>query len=110
MAIFSYVYYWTYISKSEPGVGEVLDAALRLDDSAQLALFGKLANLLVAEGLLPGAWWLWYRVIGQVQVQMWEVNGFHWVAWFMLVLKQLCLYHSPALFVVCCMDIVTLHG
>lgn len=58
MAMFSYVYYWTYISSTELGVGDVLDKALKLGDRQQLELFGKLGNLLVGESLLPGAWWL----------------------------------------------------
>uniref|UniRef100_A0A7S0R2F3 Phosphatidate cytidylyltransferase n=1 Tax=Chlamydomonas leiostraca TaxID=1034604 RepID=A0A7S0R2F3_9CHLO len=53
MAIFSYTYYWTYISAAEPNLGDVLDSVLKLSDAQQVALFGKLGNLLVGEGLLP---------------------------------------------------------
>ena len=53
--MFSYVYYWTYISNTDLTVGDVLDKALRLDDSQQLELFCQLGNLLVGERLLPGA-------------------------------------------------------
>ncbi|KAF5837757.1 phosphatidate cytidylyltransferase 2 [Dunaliella salina] len=54
MAMFSYVYYWTYISSAELSVGDVLDTALKLRDAQQVELFCKLGNLLVGESLLPG--------------------------------------------------------
>lgn len=55
MAMFSYIYYWSYAaSKPEVSVGDVLSLALRLGNAAQLELFQKLGNLLVGEGLLPG--------------------------------------------------------
>ncbi|KAL6760280.1 phosphatidate cytidylyltransferase [Haematococcus lacustris] len=53
MAVFMYVYYWTYISKPELSVGEVLGTAMRLGDMQQLELFAKLGNMMVGEGLLP---------------------------------------------------------
>lgn len=64
MAMFSYVYYWTYINTSgELSVGDVLDTAVQLRDPQQVELFCKLGNLLVGESLLPGAGtrglWLW---------------------------------------------------
>ena len=52
--MFSYVYYWTYISNAELSVGDVLDTALKLGDAQQMELFCKLGNLLVGESLLPG--------------------------------------------------------
>mmetsp|Transcript_11917 Transcript_11917/g.21187 ORF Transcript_11917/g.21187 Transcript_11917/m.21187 type:complete len:467 (-) Transcript_11917:791-2191(-) len=54
MSVFMYVYWWTYISKPELSVGDVLSTTMRLGNTQQLELFVKLANLLVGEGLLPG--------------------------------------------------------
>lgn len=36
MSVFMYVYYWTYISKPELSVGDVLSTAVRLGDVQQV--------------------------------------------------------------------------
>ncbi len=54
MAVFTHVYYWTYISRPELSVGDVLSNVMKLSDTQQVELFTKLGNLLVGEGLLPG--------------------------------------------------------
>jgi hypothetical protein len=56
MGIFSYVYYWAYVSRPEVTVPDVLQSALKLGDPQQVELFMKLGNLLVGEGILPGGW------------------------------------------------------
>jgi hypothetical protein len=56
MGIFSYVYYWAYVSRPEVTVPEVLQSAMKLGDPQQVELFIKLGNLLVGEGILPGGW------------------------------------------------------
>lgn len=56
MAIFSYLYYWNFVSKPDLSVGAVMSSVLNLDNSQQIELFTKLGNLLVAEGLLPDEW------------------------------------------------------
>ena len=56
MGIFSYVYYWAYVSRPEMTVPDVLQSALKLGDQHQVELFMKLGNLLVGEGILPGGW------------------------------------------------------
>jgi phosphatidate cytidylyltransferase len=55
MAVFSYVYYWSYISEPEVTVGGVLALISKLSDHDQVLLLGKLCNLLTGEGLIPGA-------------------------------------------------------
>lgn len=55
IAIFAYCYYYSYISKPEVTLGDVLSAATRLNDHDQVLLFGKLGNLLAGEGLVPEA-------------------------------------------------------
>ncbi|KAG2448266.1 hypothetical protein HYH02_006850 [Chlamydomonas schloesseri] len=55
MAVFAYSYYWSYISKPEVTLGDVLNAATKLNDHDQILLVGKMANLLAAEGLIPGS-------------------------------------------------------
>jgi phosphatidate cytidylyltransferase len=61
MAVFMYVYYWTYVARPELAVGDVLSSAMRLSNTHQLELFGRLGNMLVGEGLLPSKWrwWRW---------------------------------------------------
>lgn len=54
MAMFSYVYYWSFVSAPELSVGDVLSTVFKLSDKQQLELFAKLGNLLMGEGLLPG--------------------------------------------------------
>ncbi|GFR40915.1 hypothetical protein Agub_g1571 [Astrephomene gubernaculifera] len=54
MAMFAYCYYFSYISQPEVTLGDVLSQAIKLDDHDQILLVGKLANLLVGEGLIPG--------------------------------------------------------
>lgn len=54
MAVFAYTYYWSYISKPEVTLGDVLNSATKLNDHDQILLVGKMANLLAAEGLIPG--------------------------------------------------------
>ncbi len=56
MAMFSHLYYWNCISKSSLTVGDVLSTALKLSNEQQVELFSHLGNMLVGEGLLPGAW------------------------------------------------------
>ncbi|KXZ57004.1 hypothetical protein GPECTOR_1g907 [Gonium pectorale] len=54
MAVFAYTYYYSYISKPEVTLGDVLSMATKLNDHDQILLVGKLANLLAGEGLIPG--------------------------------------------------------
>ncbi|GLC51062.1 hypothetical protein PLESTB_000461800 [Pleodorina starrii] len=54
MAVFAYCYYYSYISKPEVTLGDVLSMATKLNDHDQILLFGKMANLLAGEGLIPG--------------------------------------------------------
>lgn len=54
MAVFSYLYFFTLFQETRIDVGGILDMAVRLDESHQLELFGKLGNYLVGEGALPG--------------------------------------------------------
>lgn len=53
MAMFSYLYYWNFVSKPELTVGSVLALAVKLDPLQQSQLLGKLANLLSAQDLIP---------------------------------------------------------
>ncbi|GLI68865.1 hypothetical protein VaNZ11_013411 [Volvox africanus] len=55
MAVFAYCYYYSYISKPEVTLGDVLSMATKLNDHDQILLVGKLANLLAGEGLIPGS-------------------------------------------------------
>jgi phosphatidate cytidylyltransferase len=54
MGVFSYVYYWAYVSRPEVTVPDVLQSAMKLGDAQQVELFVKLGNLLAGEGILPG--------------------------------------------------------
>ncbi|EFJ51978.1 hypothetical protein VOLCADRAFT_56233, partial [Volvox carteri f. nagariensis] len=54
MAVFAYCYYYSYISKPEVTLGDVLSLATKLNDHDQILLVGKLANLLAGEDLIPG--------------------------------------------------------
>ncbi|PNH05050.1 Phosphatidate cytidylyltransferase [Tetrabaena socialis] len=53
MAVFAYCYYYSYISKPEVTLGDVLLMATKLNDHDQILLFGKMGNLLAGEGLIP---------------------------------------------------------
>ncbi|GBF97085.1 phosphatidate cytidylyltransferase [Raphidocelis subcapitata] len=55
MAVFAYLYYWTFVAKQQPGVGDVLDVAQQLDPQQQLELLAMLANMLLGQGGLPAA-------------------------------------------------------
>jgi hypothetical protein len=55
MAVFAYCYYYSYMSKPEVTLGDVLSMAIKLNDHDQILLVGKMANLLAGEGLIPGA-------------------------------------------------------
>lgn len=55
MAMFAYLYYWSFVAHPEASVGEALDVALRLENWQLLELWGKLGNVLLGEGLLPGS-------------------------------------------------------
>lgn len=54
MALFSYLYYLTFIARTEIDVVSVLDSILKLDAQSQLQLFARISNYLVGEHLLPG--------------------------------------------------------
>eukprot|EP00882_Tetradesmus_deserticola_P015986 GHRQ01017051.1.p4 GENE.GHRQ01017051.1~~GHRQ01017051.1.p4 ORF type:complete len:112 (+),score=63.74 GHRQ01017051.1:352-687(+) len=54
MAMFAYLYYWNYVAAPAVTLGEALAVALRLEQPALLVLWGRLGNLLLSEGLLPG--------------------------------------------------------
>ncbi|GMH45165.1 hypothetical protein BSKO_13122 [Bryopsis sp. KO-2023] len=53
MAVFSYLYFFTFVQKTRMDVGSILDMAVKLDQNHQLELFGKLGNYLVGEDSLP---------------------------------------------------------
>jgi phosphatidate cytidylyltransferase len=55
MAMFSYLYFNSYVAR-EVGVtvGAVLSAAMQLDRAEQLELWGLLANMLAADQIVPG--------------------------------------------------------
>ncbi len=53
MAMFSYLYYWSYIHVEVPSIVNVLSEALKLPHAQQLDLFVRLGNLLVGEGIIP---------------------------------------------------------
>ena len=55
MAMFAYLYYWSFVAHPEASVGEALDVALRLENRQLLELWGKLGNVLLGEGLLPAS-------------------------------------------------------
>jgi phosphatidate cytidylyltransferase len=55
MAMFAYVYYWTFVDHKTQSVGEALEVVLKLEQEQQLELFAKLGNLLIGAGLLPAA-------------------------------------------------------
>jgi phosphatidate cytidylyltransferase len=55
MAMFSYLYYWNFVSKPELSLGQVLAVVFKLDALQQSQLLGKLANMLASQDLLPGA-------------------------------------------------------
>ncbi|KAF6255369.1 phosphatidate cytidylyltransferase [Scenedesmus sp. NREL 46B-D3] len=54
MAMFAYLYYWNYVAAPAATLGEALEVALRLEQPELLVLWGRLGNLLLGEGLLPG--------------------------------------------------------
>lgn len=54
MAMFSYLYYFAFIREAEVDVASILETILKLDESSQLEIFGKLGNYLIGEQLLPG--------------------------------------------------------
>lgn len=53
MATFSYLYFNSYVARGTMAVGGVLTSVLQLGPEQQLELFGKLANILAGEELLP---------------------------------------------------------
>ena len=55
MAMFAYVYYWTFVDRKTQTVGETLDVVQKLELEQQLELFAKLGNLLIGAGVLPEA-------------------------------------------------------
>ncbi|KAL6776365.1 PCT1 [Auxenochlorella protothecoides x Auxenochlorella symbiontica] len=55
MAVFSYVYFTSYVAPTGPSVGSVLSAAVRLTPLEQLDLFSRMANVLVGAKVLPSA-------------------------------------------------------
>lgn len=54
MAVFAYLYYWNYVAAPAASLGDALEVALRLEQPELLVLWGRLGNLLLGEGLLPG--------------------------------------------------------
>eukprot|EP00210_Caulerpa_lentillifera_P007473 g7141.t1 len=55
MALFSYLYYFAFIREAEVDVPSILETILRLDESSQLEIFGKLGNYLIGEQLIPNS-------------------------------------------------------
>ncbi|KAL4435606.1 hypothetical protein ABPG77_002569 [Micractinium sp. CCAP 211/92] len=53
MAVFSYIYYNNYVSKSAHSVAAVMSAALKLAPPQQLEVLERLANVLVGQQVLP---------------------------------------------------------
>ncbi|KAI8464082.1 MAG: cytidylyltransferase family-domain-containing protein [Monoraphidium minutum] len=55
MAMFAYLYYWTFVARTEPSVGHVLEVAQQLAPAQQLELLALLSSILLADGGLPPA-------------------------------------------------------
>jgi phosphatidate cytidylyltransferase len=55
MAMFAYIYYWSFIAQPKLSVGHVLEMALKLNDQQQLELFAKLGFTLVGQGAVAGS-------------------------------------------------------
>lgn len=55
MAMFAYLYYWTFVAKTHPTVGNVLESAQHLSPGQQLELMAMLGNLLLGDGQLPAS-------------------------------------------------------
>jgi phosphatidate cytidylyltransferase len=54
MAMFAYIYYWSFIAQPQMSVGHVLEMALKLNDQQQLELFAKLGFTLLGQGSIEG--------------------------------------------------------